>query len=78
MTSVEQHKMVRRLKQAMMKMGPDERQSFEMMIKRDHDDEDMDALTMTKLRQLYTKYFPKHSKAEIEDKWKKIAGGSQV
>jgi hypothetical protein len=69
--------MVQRLKQVMIKMSLNERQSFEMMAKRDHDDEDLDALTMIKLQQLYAKYFPKHSKEDIEDKWKKIAGGDE-
>jgi uncharacterized protein (DUF2236 family) len=74
MTSAEQHKMVQRLKQVMKKMSPNERQSFEMMAKRDKDDEDLDTLTMAKLEQLYMKFFPKHSKEDLEDKWKKIMG----
>jgi hypothetical protein len=74
MTSVEQRKMVQRLKQVMTKMNSDERQSFEMMLKRDHDDEELDSLTMTKLKQLHTNYFPKNSKQALEDKWKKLTG----
>ncbi len=74
MTSSEQHKMVQRLRQVLMKMSPDERSSFEMMAKRDRDDEDLDRPTMTRLEQLYTKYYPKHSREELEDKWKKLTG----
>ena len=74
MTSVEQRKMVQRLKQVMVKMNSDERRSFEMMVKRDHDDEELDSLTMAKLKHLHTKFFPKNSKQALEDKWKKLTG----
>jgi hypothetical protein len=73
-TSVEQHKMVQRLKQVVRKMTADERRGFEMMAKRDRDDEDLDALTREKLARLYEKYFPKHSKAEIGQRWENIMG----
>jgi hypothetical protein len=74
MTSVEQRKMVQQLKQKMTNMSSDERQSFEMMLKRDHDDEELDSLTMSKLKQLHGKFFPKNSKQALEDKWKKLTG----
>lgn len=74
MTSVEQQKMIQQLKLMKTKMNSDERQMFEMMAKRDHDDEDLDSLTMGKLRQLHAKFYPKHSKQDIEDKWKKLMG----
>ena len=44
MTSVEQRKMVQKLKSIVMKMSVDERQAFEMMAKRDRDDEELDSL----------------------------------
>ena len=53
-------------------MASDERQAFEMMSKRDRDDEELDSLTMAKLKQLNIKYFPKHSKQALEDVWKKL------
>ncbi len=74
MTSAEQHKMVQQLKRALLKMSPDERREFEMMVKRDRDDEDLDSITMSKLRDFHAKYFPKHSGQDIEEKWKKITG----
>jgi hypothetical protein len=74
MTSVEQRKMVQRLKQKTTKMSSDERQSFEMMMKRDRDDEELDSLTLMKLKQLHAKYFPTNSKEALEDKWKKLTG----
>ena len=72
MTSVEQRKMVQRLKSVVAKMSGEEKRAFEMMAKRDRDDEDMDVLTITKLKQLYGKYFPKRSKQDIEDAWNKL------
>ena len=75
MTSVEQRKMIQRLKPVIMKMSADERRSFEMMAKRDHDDEELDSLTMAKLKQLLSKYFPKNSKQSLEDAWNKLRAG---
>ena len=72
MTSVEQRKMIQRLKQVTMKMSTDERREFDMMAKRDRDDEELDSLTMTKLKQLQGKYFPKNSKQDLEDAWKRL------
>lgn len=74
MTSVEQRKMVQRLKHVVTKMSSDEQQAFEMMAKRDRDDEELDSLAMAKLKQLHAKFYPKHSKQELEDKWKKLTG----
>jgi uncharacterized protein (DUF2236 family) len=74
MTSVEQRKMVQRLRQVMTKMSPEEQRSFEMMLKRDRDDEELDSLTMANLRQLHARFFPKNSKQALEDKWKKLTG----
>lgn len=72
MTSVEQHKMIQKLKSVIMKMNKDERPAFEMMAKRDNDDEELDSLTMAKLKQLHLKFFPKHSKQDLEDTWNKF------
>jgi len=57
-----------------MKMSSGERQSFEMMVKRDRDDEELDSITMTKLKQLHEKYFPKNTKESLEDRWNKLTG----
>ena len=75
MTSVEQRKMIQKLKTVVMKMSVEERRAFEMMAKRDHDDEELDSLTMAKVKQLQVKFFPKHSKQDIESAWNKIAPG---
>ena len=73
MTSAEQHQMVQRLKSVTMKMTAEQRQVFEMMAKRDRDDEDFDSQTMVRLKQLYATYFPKRSRQEIEDAWSKLS-----
>jgi len=72
-TSVEQRKMIQKLKSVSTKMNSDERRAFEMMAKRDRDDEELDSLTMMKLKQLLAKYFPKHSKQDLEDAWNKLS-----
>ena len=77
MTSVEQRKMIQKLKSVITKMNSEERRVFEMMAKRDHDDEELDSLTMAKLKQLQTKFFPKHSKQALEDAWNKLTGGTE-
>jgi hypothetical protein len=75
MTSVEQRKMIQKLKSIVMKMSADERRAFEMMTKRDCDDEELDVLTLTKLKQLHVKFFPKHSKQDLENAWNKLTTG---
>jgi hypothetical protein len=75
MTSVEQHKMIQKLKSVVMKMSVDERRAFDMMAKRDRDDEELDSLTMAKLKQLHAKFYPKHSKQDLEDAWNKLSHG---
>jgi hypothetical protein len=76
MTSVEQRKLIQKLKSVVMKMSGEERRVFDMMAKRDRDDEELDSLTMSKLKQLHAKYFPKHSKQDLEDGWDKMAHGN--
>jgi hypothetical protein len=56
MTSVEQHKLVRELRDVEMKMTRPEQEMFDMFRKRDKDDEDLDTLSRKKLLELYDKY----------------------
>ena len=58
-------------------MTSEERRAFEMMAKRDHDDEELDSLTMASLRKLQMKFFPKHSKQDLEDAWNKLTSGTE-
>jgi hypothetical protein len=56
MTSVEQHKIIRELRDREMKMTRAEREMFDMFRKRDKDDEDLDSISRKKLMELYEKY----------------------
>lgn len=56
MTSVEQHRLVRELRDVEMKMTRSEQEMFDMFRKRDKDDEDLDTLSRKKLLELYEKY----------------------
>jgi len=56
MTSVEQHKLVRELRDFEGRMTRAELEMFDMFRKRDKDDEDLDRLSKKKLQDLYDKY----------------------
>lgn len=56
MTSVEQHKLIRELRDFTARMTREEEEMFDMWRKRDKDDEDLDRLSRKKLQELYDKY----------------------
>ena len=56
MTSVEQHKIVAELRDHERKMSRSELETFEMLRKRDKDDEDLDLQSKKILMQLHEKY----------------------
>jgi hypothetical protein len=56
MTHTEQHKMILELKDYSGRMGRYEQEDFDMMVKRDKDDEDLDNVTRKHLEALYDKY----------------------
>lgn len=56
MTSVEQHKLIRELRDHTARMTRAEEEMFDMFRKRDKDDEDLDTLSKKKLKELYEKY----------------------
>lgn len=58
MTKIEQRKMIELLREYSHKMRGREIDDFEMMRKRDRDDEDLDEVTRRKLSELYVKYVP--------------------
>jgi hypothetical protein len=53
MTHAEQHKMIVALMDYMRKMKRYDLEEFEMFVKRDKDDEDLDLLSQKKLTELY-------------------------
>jgi len=58
MTRTEQHKIIEVLRDYDHKMKGREGDDFEMMVKRDRDDEDLDEMTRRRLMELYVKYVP--------------------
>ncbi len=58
MTRVEQHNMVETLKDYIHKMRGTDLDEFEMIRKRDRDDEGLDALTLHRLSELFKQYVP--------------------
>lgn len=58
MTRVEQHKIVELLQDYVHKMKGRDLDDFEMMRKRDRDDEELDALARQRLTELYVTYVP--------------------
>jgi len=77
MTFEDQKRMVQELTRCMSKMNAEEKRAFDMMVKRQKDDEDFDELTRQQLTKLYEKYFPKHSKEELEKAWDRLFKNSQ-
>ena len=58
MTRIEQHKMIEFLMDYLHKMQGSDLDDFEMMRKRDRDDEELDLLSRRRLSELYIKYVP--------------------
>ncbi len=58
MTHIEQHKMIAELKDYAQKMKRRDQEEFDMMVKRDKDDEDLDNHTRMRLKELYDLYVP--------------------
>ncbi len=56
MTHDEQHKLIVELVDFQRKMGRYDLEDFEMFVKRDKDDEDLDQRSQRRLIQLYEKY----------------------
>lgn len=59
MTSIEQHRLVRELREHESRMSRAEQEMYEMFRKRDYDDEDLDTLSQRKLMELHEKYTKK-------------------
>jgi hypothetical protein len=56
MTHAEQHKIITELTGYAYKMKRSEQDDFEMFVKRDKDDEDLDVISQKRLMQLYDFY----------------------
>lgn len=58
MTRVEQRKMIESLREYSHRMRGREADDFDMMRKRDKDDEELDRLSVQRLLEMYEKYVP--------------------
>jgi len=56
MTHAEQHRMIQELKEFVHKMSGRDEMDFDMLRKRDDDDEDLDSLSLKRLQELYERY----------------------
>ncbi len=56
MSSSDQKKMIEALRYKTSKMAPRDKYDYEMYAKRDKDDEDLDLLSMKRLKELFEKY----------------------
>jgi hypothetical protein len=56
MTHAEQHRMIVELMDYQRSMGRYELEDFEMYVKRDKDDEDLDLISQRRLTELYDKF----------------------
>jgi hypothetical protein len=58
MTRIEQHKMIQELRDYAHKMKRTDQEAFDMFVKRDRDDEDLDAQSTKRLNVMYETYVP--------------------
>jgi hypothetical protein len=56
MTHAEQHKMIVELRDYARTMSRYDQEEFEMFVRRDKDDEDLDTLSQKRLMQMYDQY----------------------
>ena len=74
MTRIELHKMIQELQDFTSKMDRENLQYFEMLLKRDRDDEDLDSAAVSRLQQLHSTYVTRKTKSDAEKTWKKLTG----
>ena len=72
MTRIEQHKMIQEVKDFSSRMNREDSDILAMLVKRDKDDEDLDAIAVRSLERLYQKYVQKASRNAVEELWKKM------
>ena len=53
-------------------MSREDLEIFEMLSKRERDDEDLDRLSEKELLELHERYVRRKTKKEIEERWKKL------
>lgn len=68
---IDQKNFIEALKRYENKMDEKERNFFNITIKRNKDDEDLDSISFGKLKELYTKYYVNRKKPNLDDLFKK-------
>ncbi len=53
------------------KFDPKEREDYKMLLKRHKDDEDLDRLSLERLKKLYEKYYVNREKPDLSNLFKK-------
>jgi hypothetical protein len=76
MSRSEQRKQIEDLKYYEGSMTREDRYEFEMLLKRDKDDEDLDSIARGILERLSERYIRRKSKRDIEEAWKKLTSKS--
>ena len=71
----DQHKKVLSLRKHIGKMSREDKEIFAMLMKRDRDDEDLDAQSLALLGQMLGRYATKKGKDELDANWKELTGG---
>jgi len=64
--------MIRDLSYHSRSMNGTDRYEFEMLQKRDKDDEDLDTIGQRTLERLAGRYLPTKSRKDVEEMWKKL------
>ena len=67
----DQKNFIEALKRYENKMDEKERSFFSTTLKRDKDEEDLDSISFSKLKELYTKYYVNRKKPSLDDLFKK-------
>jgi len=67
----DQKKFIEALKRFEIKMEGKEREFFSSVVKRDKDEEDLDSISFSKLKELYEKYYVNRKKPNLDDLFKK-------
>jgi hypothetical protein len=62
MTTAEQRRMIEELSDYVRKMKRDDQEEFDMFVKRNKDDEDLDFLSQKRLQQMYEVYVTRKGK----------------
>ncbi|NWF50935.1 MAG: hypothetical protein HXY49_10385 [Ignavibacteriaceae bacterium] len=67
----EQQKLIEELRKFEKKMNPKELEEYKLFVKRNKDDEDFDTLSLSRLRELYQKYYVPPDKSKLDALFKK-------